>query len=105
MKVAGIHLDNPLKNSLDPEPEEPIGLEYVLASVQHDGHDVALFLHWHEDADLLKQFKDFDPATSTVSCRVFTEKGCRRILVTAFDYAKKFGYPTVTVIHKANVIL
>ncbi len=52
----------------------------------------------------LEKFKKFDPEKTTVSCRVFTEKGCRRILVTAFDYAKKFGYPTVTVIHKANVI-
>ncbi|MFX0015341.1 MAG: isocitrate/isopropylmalate dehydrogenase family protein [Promethearchaeota archaeon] len=52
----------------------------------------------------LEKFKRFDPETTAVSCRVFTEKGCRRILVTAFEYAEKFGYPTVTVIHKANVI-
>lgn len=51
-----------------------------------------------------EQFKRFDPKTTTVSCRVFTEKGCKRIVKKAFDFAKEFGYPTVTLVHKANVI-
>jgi 3-isopropylmalate dehydrogenase len=52
----------------------------------------------------LEVFKKFDPKKTTVSCRVFTEKGCRRIVKKAFDYAKQNDYPTVTLVHKANVI-
>jgi 3-isopropylmalate dehydrogenase len=39
-----------------------------------------------------------------ISCRVFTTQGCRRIVRAAFEYAKKHGYPTVTLVEKANVI-
>jgi 3-isopropylmalate dehydrogenase len=35
---------------------------------------------------------------------VNTQKGCDRIIRAAFEYAQKFGYPKVTVIHKANVV-
>ena len=39
-----------------------------------------------------------------VSCRVFTRQGCRNIAHDAFEYAKKFGYKSVTVVEKPNVI-
>ena len=39
-----------------------------------------------------------------VSCRVFTREGCQRIVRQAFEYARKFGYPTVTIVEKPNVI-
>ncbi len=39
-----------------------------------------------------------------ISCRIFTRQGCRRIIRRAFEYAKKHGYPTVTVVEKPNVI-
>lgn len=45
-----------------------------------------------------------DPKKTTVSCRVFTEEGCHRIIKRAFEYAKDHEYPTVTAVHKANVI-
>ena len=52
----------------------------------------------------VKVFKKFDQKKTTVSCRVFTEDGCRRIVKKGFEYAKKHKYPTVTLVHKANVI-
>lgn len=52
----------------------------------------------------IEAFKKFDPKKTTVSCRVFTETGCRRIVKKAFDYAKSNKFPTVTLVHKANVI-
>ena len=52
----------------------------------------------------VEAFKKYDPVTTTVSCRVFTENGCRRIIKKAFDYAKENNRPTVTLVHKANVI-
>jgi len=39
-----------------------------------------------------------------ISCRIFTREACHRIVQNAFEYAKKHGYPTVTVVEKPNVI-
>ncbi|MBL7063427.1 MAG: isocitrate/isopropylmalate dehydrogenase family protein [Anaerolineae bacterium] len=39
-----------------------------------------------------------------LSCRIFTREGCRRIVRRAFEYAHQFGYPTVTLVEKPNVI-
>jgi isocitrate/isopropylmalate dehydrogenase len=39
-----------------------------------------------------------------ISCRIFTREGCRNIVRDAFEYAKNFGYKTVTVVEKPNVI-
>jgi isocitrate/isopropylmalate dehydrogenase len=39
-----------------------------------------------------------------LSTRVFTREGCRRIVHAAFEYAKDFGYSTVTLVEKPNVI-
>jgi len=39
-----------------------------------------------------------------LSCRIFTREGCQRIVRQAFEYAKQFGYPTVTLVEKPNVI-
>jgi len=40
----------------------------------------------------------------SVSARIFTKKATERILTAAFDYAKKYGYSSVTVCEKPNVI-
>ncbi len=39
-----------------------------------------------------------------ISTRIFSREGCRRIVRAAFEYADKFGYPTVTLVEKPNVI-
>ncbi len=39
-----------------------------------------------------------------ISTRIFTRQGCRRIVRKAFEYAQQFGYPTVTLVEKPNVI-
>ncbi len=39
-----------------------------------------------------------------ISARIFTRKGCRDIVRDAFEYAKKFGYKSVTVVEKPNVV-
>ena len=39
-----------------------------------------------------------------LSCRIFTREGCRRIVREAFVYANRFGYPSVTLVEKPNVI-
>lgn len=39
-----------------------------------------------------------------ISCRIFTRKGCQRIVKAAFQYADEHNRKTVTVIEKPNVI-
>lgn len=39
-----------------------------------------------------------------ISCRIFSRKACRRIVLEAFKYAQKFGYKSVTICEKPNVI-
>jgi isocitrate/isopropylmalate dehydrogenase len=39
-----------------------------------------------------------------ISCRIFTRSACRRIVRQAFEYAKQFNCPSVTVVEKPNVI-
>jgi 3-isopropylmalate dehydrogenase len=40
----------------------------------------------------------------SISARIFTKKATERILSAAFDYATKYGYTSVTVCEKPNVI-
>ncbi|MCK4538003.1 MAG: isocitrate/isopropylmalate dehydrogenase family protein [Candidatus Krumholzibacteria bacterium] len=51
-----------------------------------------------------KNFADTPPAELAVSTRIFTQKACDRIVGGAFEYAKKFGYKSVTICEKPNVI-
>lgn len=49
----------------------------------------------------------FDAVPGTeiaVSFRVITKAGARRIIRQAFEYARKFDYPTVTLVEKPNVL-
>lgn len=49
-------------------------------------------------------FADLPGDEFAITCKVNTKKGCDRIIRAAFEYAKTFNYPKVTVIHKANVV-
>ena len=53
------------------------------------------------------KFKKFESAPReelAVSTRIFTQAACNRIVGEAFEYAKKFGYKSVTICEKPNVI-
>ncbi len=52
----------------------------------------------------MTRFKDIPGPDLAVSTRIYTRTACRRIVREAFAYAKKFGYPSVTVCEKPNVI-
>ena len=39
-----------------------------------------------------------------ISCRIVTRNGCTNIVRAAFEYAKKYGYKSVTVVEKPNVL-
>jgi isocitrate/isopropylmalate dehydrogenase len=49
-------------------------------------------------------FAAIPPDEYAITCKINTKKGSERIIRAAFEYAKKYGYPKVTVVHKANVV-
>ncbi len=49
-------------------------------------------------------FADVPSEDLAISTRIFSRKACRRIISEAFQYAKKFGYKSVTICEKPNVI-
>ncbi len=51
-----------------------------------------------------KAFRDVPREDLAVSTRIFTRAKCRRICEQAFAYAAKYGYSSVTVCEKPNVI-
>jgi isocitrate dehydrogenase (NAD+) len=51
-----------------------------------------------------KNFGDVPVDELSISTRIFTKKATERILMAAFEHAKKFGYKSVTVCEKPNVI-
>jgi 3-isopropylmalate dehydrogenase len=52
----------------------------------------------------IKSFGNVPVEELSVSTRIFTKKATERILRAAFTYARKFGYKSVTVCEKPNVI-
>lgn len=52
----------------------------------------------------MKKFKDVPADEIAVSTRIMTKKGSERIVRAAFEYAKKTGRKTVTLVEKPNVL-
>ena len=52
----------------------------------------------------VKNFSSVPREDLAVSTRIFSRNACRRILSAAFEYADKFGYKSVTICEKPNVI-
>lgn len=52
----------------------------------------------------MKKFSAVPLEDIAVSCRVITRSGARSILRQGFDYAAKYGYKSVTVVEKVNVL-
>lgn len=51
-----------------------------------------------------KKFAEAPREELAVSTRIFTQGACNRIVSAAFEYAKQFGYKSVTICEKPNVI-
>jgi isocitrate dehydrogenase (NAD+) len=52
----------------------------------------------------VKNFGETPKAEISISTRIFTKKATERILRAAFEHAKKYNYPSVTLCEKPNVI-
>jgi isocitrate dehydrogenase (NAD+) len=49
-------------------------------------------------------FKSTASEDMAISCRIITRKACRRIAAEAFRHARRFGYKSVTVCEKPNIL-
>ncbi len=52
----------------------------------------------------MKKFENVPADEIAVSTRIMTKKGCERIVRAAFEYARKFGRKSVTLVEKPNVL-
>jgi len=52
----------------------------------------------------MKSFEGVPLDEMAISTRIMTKKGCERIVRAAFEYAKKFGRKSVTLVEKPNVL-
>jgi 3-isopropylmalate dehydrogenase len=97
-------------------PGNPLNLrdDIDLVVFRENTEDLYAGVEWHPIPDNVRQalrthprMKRFDDVANedmAISLRLVTRKGCQRILRSAFEYAKKNGYKTVTVVEKANVL-
>ena len=58
----------------------------------------------NENHKKMARFMDVPGEDMAISIRLMTSTGCENICRDAFEYAKKHGYKTVTVVDKPNVI-
>ena len=73
-----------------------VGVEWTNPPIQ-----VRQGLEFHKK---MEKFKDVPSEDLAISCRIFTRPACKRIIKEAFEYAKRFGYKSVTICEKPNVI-
>jgi isocitrate dehydrogenase (NAD+) len=52
----------------------------------------------------MKAFAGIASQDLAISCRIFTRQACERIVTAAFEHADSFGYKSVTICEKPNVI-
>ncbi len=52
----------------------------------------------------MSAFEGIKSEDLAISCRIFSRPSCHRIILEAFKYAQKFGYKSVTLCEKPNVI-
>lgn len=52
----------------------------------------------------MSNYKSVPGEDLAISCRVLTRQACQRIIRAAFEYAQKYGYKSVTICEKPNVI-
>lgn len=63
-----------------------------------------LFETMHKFQPKAERFLNIPGEDVDMSCRVMTRNGCRNIVTQAFEYAKKHGRKSVTVVDKPNVL-
>jgi isocitrate/isopropylmalate dehydrogenase len=97
-------------------PGNPLNLKEGIDLVVFRENTEGLYsgVEWHPIPDPVRQALDTHPKMKrfkgvanedmALSTRLFTRKGCQRILRSAFEFAKQYDYKSVTVVEKPNVI-
>ena len=89
------------------------GIDLVIFRENTEGLYVGVEFHPVPDAVIntmaehqpkAKRFLDVDANDMAMSCRIMTRNGCRSIITQAFEFAKKYGRKSVTVVDKPNVL-
>lgn len=65
-------------------------------------HEVFDVLEKHHPK--MKKFKEYGLENLAISTRIMSRQKCRNIVTQAFEYAKKYGYKSVTCVDKPNVL-
>ncbi|MFZ0283297.1 MAG: isocitrate/isopropylmalate family dehydrogenase [Bacteroidales bacterium] len=78
--------------------------ECLYSGVEWTNPPEAVYRAFMTHSKFVENFGKVPVAELSISSRIFTRKATTRILVAAFDYARKYGYPTVTMCEKPNVI-
>ncbi len=52
----------------------------------------------------MKRFQDTPADEIAISARIITRRGASRIVRSAFDYAQQYGYQSVTLVEKPNIL-
>jgi isocitrate dehydrogenase (NAD(+)) len=71
---------------------------------RYDNIDLAIFRENTEGIYIGEEKYENEEKTSTIAIKRITRKGSKRIIQSAFKYAKNNGISKVTVVHKANIL-
>jgi 3-isopropylmalate dehydrogenase len=56
------------------------------------------------ESPAFRPFKELPGDSYAISCKINTRRGCERIILAAFQFARDKGRRKVTMVHKANVV-
>jgi len=71
---------------------------------RYDNIDLAIFRENTEGIYIGEEKYENEEKTSAIAIKRITKKGSKRIIQSAFEYAKNNGISKVTVVHKANIL-
>ena len=71
---------------------------------RYDNIDLAIFRENTEGIYIGEEKYENEEKTSAIAIKRITRKGSKRIIQSAFEYAKNNGISKVTVVHKANIL-
>lgn len=97
------------KNNTIEEPEIDVvvfrqNTEGLYGGVEWNAPEGIVYEALKSHPKFLKNFGHVPQNEISVSTRIFTKKATERILRTAFNHARKYGYSSVTLCEKPNVI-
>mgnify|MGYP006286077573 CR=1 FL=1 len=115
MRPCKTYKGNPLnfiRRGAGGEIEEPVidavifrqNTEGLYSGVEWSNPPENVYTALQSHPKFMKKFGGVPKEELSISTRIFTRKATERILRAAFDYARAYGYPDVTVCEKPNVI-